>query len=159
MPAIDESARIVNSTVGDAEIREYVTVHDSEIRDGSRVYERSSIKKSTIGEGVDINAGAYIENAEIDTGVQCGPNCSVVGVTHELTGEGMTFRDDVFERVILHEGAFIGANAVVSPGVEVGPNTVVGAGATVTGDVGAGKVVLGTPPAQRVADLADWTGR
>ena len=70
----------------------------------------------------------------------------------------MTFRDDVFERVILHEGVFVGANAVVSPGVEVGRDTVVAPGATVTGDVGEGKIVLGTPPAQRIADLADWTG-
>jgi acetyltransferase-like isoleucine patch superfamily enzyme len=158
MSTIDESARIVDSTVGQAEIREYVTVHDSEIRDGCRLYERSSVKKSTVGEAVDINAGAYVENAALDTGVQCGPNCSVVGVTHELTGDGMTFRDDVFERVILHEGVFVGANAVVSPGVEVGRDTVVAPGATVTGDVGEGKVVLGTPPAQRIADLADWTG-
>lgn len=158
MSSIDESARIVDSTVGQAEIREYVTVHDSDIGDGSRLYERSSVKKSTIGEGVDVNAGAYVENADLATGVQCGPNCSVVGVTHELTEDGMTFRNDVFERVILHEGAFVGANAVVSPGVEVGRDTVVAPGATVTGDVEASKVVLGTPPAQRVVDLADWQG-
>jgi acetyltransferase-like isoleucine patch superfamily enzyme len=80
-------------------------------------------------------------------------------VTHELDGQGMTFRDDVFERVVLHEGVFLGANAVVGPGVEVGAETVVAAGATVARDIGARKIVLGTPPAQRVRDLQDWLER
>lgn len=154
--SIDESARVVDSTVGEAEIREYVTVHDAEVGDDTRIHERCSVKKSRVGDAVDINTGSYVENAEIDTNVQIGPNCSVVGVTHELDERGMTFRDDVFERVVLHEGVFLGANVVVGPGVEVGAGTVVAAGATVAGDVGAGKIVLGVPPAQRVVDLQDW---
>jgi acetyltransferase-like isoleucine patch superfamily enzyme len=153
---IDESARTVDSTVGDAEIREYVTVHDSRIGDDCRLYERCSVKRSRVGEAVDINAGTYVENAEVDSDVQIGPNCSVVGVTHELGERGMVFRDDVFERVVLHEGVFLGANAVVGPGVELGAGVVVATGATVTRDIEPRRVVLGTPPAQRVVDLADW---
>lgn len=157
--AIEDSARIVDSTVGRVEIREYVTVHDSEIRDGGRIYERSTIKKSYIDEDVDVNAGAYIENADVGINVQCGPNCSVVGVTHELSEEGMTFREDVFERIVLHERVFVGANAVVSPGVEIGEGTVIAPGATVARDVGAGKLVRGTPPAQQIVALAEWLDR
>lgn len=71
----------------------------------------------------------------------------------------MAFRNDVFERVVLHEGVFLGAGAVVGPGVEVGAGTVVGAGATVVEDVASGKVVLGTPPAQEVVDLDAWLRR
>lgn len=158
VPAIDDTARIVDSTVGEAEIREHVTVHDSDIGDDCRIYERSSIKKSHVGDAVDVNAGAYVENAEIDTHVQCGPNCSVVGVTHDLCEEGMRFRDDLFERIVLHEGVFVGANAVVSPGVEIGAGSVVAPGAVVSRDVGPRRIVLGSPPAQQVTDLADWTG-
>lgn len=158
-PSIDDSARIVDSTVGQVEIREFVTVHDSEIGDGCRVYEGSSIKKSRISEDVDINSGTYIENAEIGTNVQIGPNCSVVGVTHELTQHGMEFRDDIFDRIILHEGVFIGANAVIAPGVELGERTVISAGATVTHDIGSEKIVLGTPPAQKITNLHDWMNR
>jgi len=153
---IDESARTVDSAIGDSELREHVTVHDAEIGDDCRIYERCSVKRSRVGDAVDINAGSYVENAEIDRAVQIGPNCSVVGVTHELSEQGMTHRDDVFERSILHEGVFLGANAVVGPGVEVGPGTVVAAGATVTGDIAGGRIVLGTPPAQRVLALQDW---
>ncbi|WP_336135637.1 acyltransferase [Natronomonas amylolytica] len=138
---IDETARIENSTVGDAEIREYVTVHDAEIADGVRVYERASVKKSEIEGPTDINANSYVENATIGERVQIGPNCSVVGVTHDLDTDGMTFREDTFERVSLEDGAFLGAGATVLPGVTVGENAVVGAGVTVTEDVPSGEVV------------------
>ena len=158
-PSIDESARIVDSTVGQAEIREFVTVHDSEIGDGCRIYEKSSIKKSRLSEEVDVNAGSYIENAEIGTHVQIGPNCAVVGVTHELSARGMAFRDDIFDRIILHDGVFIGANAVITPGVELGAGSVISAGATVTHDIGSKKIVLGTPPAQKIIDLDTWMNR
>ncbi|MEF8913422.1 acyltransferase [Natronomonas sp.] len=138
---LDETARIENSTIEDAEIREYVTIHDSEIAAGVRVYERTSIKKSTIDGLTDINANSYVENAEIGERVQIGPNCSVVGVTHDLDDDGMTFREDTFEQVVLEDGAFLGAGATVLPGVTVGENAVVGAGVTVTEDVHSGDVV------------------
>ena len=139
--AIDETARIEDSTVGDAEIREYVTVHDSTVDDGVRVYERTSVKKCDIEGPTDINANVYVENAEIAPEVQVGPNAAVVGVTHDLGDDGMTFRDDVFETVVLERGAFVGAGAVVLSGVTVGEDAVVGAGVTVREDVPAGTVL------------------
>lgn len=156
-PDVDETARVVDSAVGRSEVREYATIHDAEIGDGCRIYERVSIKKCRIDGDVDVNAGSYLENATVDSGVQIGPNSSVVGVTHELSEEGMTFREDVFERTVLGEGVFLGAGVTVGPGVEIGPRTVVAAGTTVTDDVGAGQVVLGVPPDQRVVDLEEWT--
>ena len=156
---IDDSARVVDSTVGDAELREYVTVHDSEIEDGCRIYERTSIKKSRIHEAVDVNAGTYVENAELGPNVQIGPNASLVGVTHELTERGMTFRNDVFERIVVHDRAFVGAGAVIAPGVEIGAGAVVSAGAAVTSDVEPETVVLGSPPTQRRVPLEEWLER
>ncbi|WP_247730983.1 acyltransferase [Halovivax limisalsi] len=156
---VDESARIVDSGVGYSEIREFVTVHDSEIGDGCRIYERASLKKCHLADDIDVNAGTYVENAEIGEAVQIGPNCSVVGVTHDLGARGMEFRNDVFERIILHEGVFVGAGAVVGPGVEIGAGTVVAAGATVTDEIGAGKIVVGSPPSQRIVDLREWMTR
>lgn len=153
---IDDTARLVETTVGDSEIREYATLHDSEVGDDCRIYEHVSVKKSTVRDSVDINAGTYVENATVERGVQVGPNCNVVGVTHELTEAGMTFRNDVFEPTVLREGVFLGAGAVVGPGVEVGENSVVAAGATVTGDVAAEMVVLGSPPDQRLVPLSEW---
>lgn len=139
--AIDETASIADSTLGDVEIREYVTIHDSEIGSGTRVYERTSIKKSTVEGPTDINANCYVENARLGKRVQVGPNASIVGVTHDLTDAGMEFRNDTFEEVVIEDGAFVGAGAVVLPGVTVGENAVIGAGTTVTTDVPSESIV------------------
>jgi acetyltransferase-like isoleucine patch superfamily enzyme len=64
-------------------------------------------------------------------------------VTHDLVETGMVFRDDVFEEVVVEDGAFVGAGATVLPGVTVGEDAVVGAGVTVTRDVPAGAVYRG----------------
>jgi UDP-2-acetamido-3-amino-2,3-dideoxy-glucuronate N-acetyltransferase len=151
--AVHDTAQFVDSTVGDAEVREFVTVHDSAIGDDSRLYERVSVKKSTVGASVDVNAGAYVENARLGDRVQVGPNAVVAGVTHELTGRGMTHREDVFERVVVEAGAFVGAGAVVLPGTTVGEDAVVAANATVEQDVPAGTLVR--PAAESVREPLD----
>ncbi|MFC7072689.1 acyltransferase [Halovenus rubra] len=153
---IDDTARLVETTVGNSDIREFVTIHDSEIGDGCKIYERTSIKKSTVSDNVDINAGSYVENATIESNVQIGPNSTVAGVTHELTEDGMTFRNDVFEPIVLREGVFLGAGTVVGPGVEVGKDAIIAAGGTVTDTVAARTVVLGSPPDQQRLRLDEW---
>ena len=139
--AVHETAQVENTTLGNVEIREYVTIHDADIADGVQIYEGASIKKATIHGPTDINANAYVENATLGESVQVGPNASIVGVTHDLTDAGMAFRNDTFDEITIEEGAFVGANAVVLPGVTVGENAVVGAGTTVTEDVPAETVV------------------
>jgi acetyltransferase-like isoleucine patch superfamily enzyme len=47
--------------------------------------------------------------------------------------------------VVIEDGAFIGVNAVLLPGVRIGKAAVVGAGAIVTHDVPAGTIVAGNP--------------
>jgi acetyltransferase-like isoleucine patch superfamily enzyme len=47
--------------------------------------------------------------------------------------------------VILRRGCYLGACAVVLPGITVGESAVVAAGAVVTRDVPAGKIVAGVP--------------
>lgn len=150
---VHDTAQVVDSTVGEAELREFVTVHDSTVGDDSRLYERVSVKKSTVGESVDINAGAYVENARLGNRVQVGPNAVVAGVTHELTDRGMTHREDVFDRVVVEAEAFVGAGAVVLPGVHVGEAAVVAANTTVTEDVPAETLVR--PAAATVRERLD----
>lgn len=133
--AVHETAMVENATLEDVEVREYVTIHDTTIGPGSRAYEHASIKQSDLGGPVDVNAGAYVENAVVGDRVQIGPNATVAGVTHDLGEAGMTFREDVFEEVVLGDGAFVGAGAVVLPGVEVGEHAVVGVNATVREDL------------------------
>jgi acetyltransferase EpsM len=53
--------------------------------------------------------------------------------------------------VTLERGAFLGAGAVVVPGVRIGADAVVAAGAVVLHDVPAGTTVLGVPARRREA--------
>lgn len=47
--------------------------------------------------------------------------------------------------VVLRHGCYLGAGAMILPGVEVGSNAIVGAGAVVTRNVKAGATVVGVP--------------
>ncbi len=48
-------------------------------------------------------------------------------------------------RVIIGKNVFVGAGAIILPGVTVGDNSIIGAGSVVTKDVPAGTVVAGAP--------------
>lgn len=50
-----------------------------------------------------------------------------------------------YGRIVIHDNCFIGADAIILPGVSIGPNAVVAAGAVVTRDVPPNSVVGGNP--------------
>lgn len=142
---IDPTARIFKSKIGEGvQIREYCTIRNSSLENGCRIYERVSIKKSLIGQSSDINAGTYIENADIGKDVQVAPNCVIVGVTHDFSMEGVSHKDD-FRRIFIADGAWIGATSVILPGIKIGKGSVIGAGAVVSMDVPDRHVYVGTP--------------
>lgn len=63
-----------------------------------------------------------------------------------------------FGRITVGDRVFIGARAILLPGVSIGDGSVVGAGAVVTKDVAAGVVVAGVP-ARVVSTVADYRER
>jgi len=74
----------------------------------------------------------------------------VVFITHD--GGTFVFRDQPgfetvikYGRITVRENCFIGARATILPGVEIGPNAIVAAGAVVTKDVLPGSIVAGVP--------------
>jgi acetyltransferase-like isoleucine patch superfamily enzyme len=76
----------------------------------------------------------------------------VVFLTHD--GSSRVFRHLVpgssvfgnrFGRVRVLDNCFVGVNAILMPGVTVGPNSIVGAGSVVTRDVPARSVAAGVP--------------
>ena len=50
-----------------------------------------------------------------------------------------------FPQTIVDKGASIGANATILPGIRIGQNALIGAGAVVTKDVPANAIVVGNP--------------
>lgn len=99
-----------------------------------------------IGEGVFINGGATFTDLggiEISDRVLIGPNVTITSVNHPL--DPVKRRGLELKPVKIEENAWIAANATILPGVTVGKNAVVAAGAVVTKDVPANSVVAGIP--------------
>lgn len=74
-----------------------------------------------------------------------GPNVTVVTAAHpiepELRSKGYEFNIEVK----IGKNVWVGANSVILPGVEIGDNTVIGAGSVVTKSLPSNVVAFGTP--------------
>lgn len=129
-------------------------------------------------EGARIGADCNIcDHTFIEGGAQVGDRvtlkCGVQlweGVTLEddvFVGPNATFTNDPFPRskrhpasyarILVRRGASIGANATILPGVTIGSQAMIGAGAVVTRDVPARAIVVGNPA--YVSGYVDGEGR
>lgn len=83
--------------------------------------------------------------------------CILVGHDGSIAVWNRAFgaRLDAVGKIDIRDNVFIGYNAVILPGVTIGPNALVAAGAVVTKDVAPGDIVAGVParPIGRVDDL------
>ncbi len=100
----------------------------------------------TLGKNVFINSGCCFQDwggITIGDGVLIGHNVVLATVNHALPPERR--HDNIPAPVRIGANVWIGSNATVLPGVTVGENSVVAAGAVVTRDVPANAVVAGVP--------------
>ncbi|MCW2988136.1 MAG: N-acetyltransferase [Solirubrobacterales bacterium] len=99
-----------------------------------------------VGERVRIQAGCMFgPNVVIEADAFLGPGVLV------LTGRSMTSSGHR-PAPVLRRGCQVGAGALVMPGVEIGEEAVVGAGAVVLADVPSATVVAGVPARLRAAE-------
>ncbi|GBE90402.1 acyltransferase [Nostoc cycadae] len=102
-----------------------------------------------IGNHVWIGPQSYFDarNLIIEDYVGWGPGAKVLGSTHTgLPIDLPIIQTDLeIKPVKVETGADIGMNAVILPGVTIGKNSIVGAGAVVTKDVPPFAIVAGVP--------------
>ncbi len=95
-----------------------------------------------IGNNVTIKSGVYIwDGTRIEDNVFLGPNAT-------LTNDPMPRSrklPEKFSGIILKKGCSIGANATILPGITIGENAMVGAGAVVTKDLPPNAIAFGNP--------------
>jgi acetyltransferase-like isoleucine patch superfamily enzyme len=99
-----------------------------------------------IGKNVFINHGCSfldIGGITIEDEVLIGPKVSVITESHPLNPSER--KALVVKPVVIKRNAWIGAGATILPGVTIGENAVVAAGAVVSKDVPANTVVAGIP--------------
>lgn len=99
-----------------------------------------------LGRNVFINQGCSfldLGGITIEDDVMIGPRVNITSENHPVkVAERKTL---VPGAVVIKRNAWIGAAATIMPGVTIGENSVVGAGAVVTKDVLANTVVTGIP--------------
>jgi maltose O-acetyltransferase len=77
--------------------------------------------------------------------VQIGPYVQLLTPTHPLEAETRRAKWEAAEPIAIGDNAWLGGGVIVCPGVTIGPDTVVGAGAVVTSDLPPGVLAVGSP--------------
>lgn len=77
--------------------------------------------------------------------VQIGPNVQLLTPTHPLDAALRRAKWEAAEPITIGDNVWLGGGVVVLPGVSIGADTVVGAGAVVSRDLPAGVVAVGNP--------------
>ena len=125
----------------------------SEIRPGAYVVGCSQI---SIGDRVIIRPASMIHGESnslkntiiIDDDVLMGSGVNIYVENHNYSKKGINIIDQGHSQaklVHLKKGCWIGANAIILPGVVIGENSVVAAGSVVTKEVPGRTVVAGNP--------------
>lgn len=136
-------------------------VHSSSIGMGTRIWQYSVILEGAIiGENCNVCAHTLIEsdvivgnNVTIKSGVYLWDGITIE--SNVFLGPSVTFTNDKYPRSKIYpdeymrtrikEGASLGANATILPGITIGKNSMVGAGAVVTKNVPDNVLVVGNP--------------
>lgn len=95
-----------------------------------------------LGDRVTLKSGVYLWNGtRLEDDVFIGPNATF---TNDKEPRSKKYPEQ-FCGITVKKCASIGANATILPGVTIGENAMVGAGAVVTKDVPTNAVVVGNP--------------
>ena len=114
------------------------------------------LRGARIGRGVDISGLVYMEESyphlvTIEDEVDIGPGVMIL--THDSSWHNIDSAIPIVTKpVTLKKNSYIGACAVLLPGVTVGEYSVVAAGAVVASDVPPRKIVAGVP-ARIIGDI------
>ncbi|HSF81628.1 MAG TPA: sugar O-acetyltransferase [Anaerolineales bacterium] len=101
-----------------------------------------------IGEHVFLNVLCTIldcNEVHIGQHVMIGPSVQIYTAAHLLQAEARNQGWEVAKPVVVEDNVWLGGGAILLPGVRIGRNAVVGAGAVVSRDVPANTVVAGNP--------------
>jgi acetyltransferase-like isoleucine patch superfamily enzyme len=129
-------------------VRERVVIADDVVVGRGSLVENDT----TIGRGTRIQAGAYVTAySTLEEDVFIAP--CVVTTNDNFMGRTER-RKELMKGPTIRRGARVGGGAIICPGIEIGEEAFVGAGAVVTTDVPPRKLVVGNP-ARVLRDVAD----
>jgi maltose O-acetyltransferase len=101
-----------------------------------------------IGDHVFLNVLCTIldcNEVRIGHHVMIGPGVQIYTAAHSLQAEARIQGWEVAQPIVIEDNVWLGGSAILLPGVRIGRNAVVGAGAVVSRSVPANAVVAGNP--------------
>jgi maltose O-acetyltransferase len=101
-----------------------------------------------LGAGVFLNFNCVILDVvevTIGDGTQIGPGVQILAADHPRDKAGRASGLEFGRPVHIGHNVWIGAGAIILPGVSIGDDAVIGAGSVVTRDVPAGATAFGNP--------------
>ena len=102
----------------------------------------------SVGDGTFVNIDAVIlDVAPVTIGAACqiATRVQLLTATHPVDPEPRRLGWEYAEPITIADNVWLGGGVIVCPGVSIGQDTVVGAGAVVTRDLPAGVVAAGVP--------------
>ncbi len=106
------------------------------------------------GEGIHIGPRTFVnynltalDVATITIGADCqiGPNVQLLTPTHPVEPQPRRDKLEAAQPIVIGDNVWLGGGVIVCPGVTIGENSVIGAGAVVTRDIPADVVAVGNP--------------
>ena len=144
-PFIHPLADVQTQKIGlDTRVWQYsVILAEAEIGANCNICAHTLIENDVIiGNNVTVKSGVYIwDGITLEDNVFIGP---CVAFTNDKKPRSKHYPEE-FPQTIVEKGASIGANATILPGIRIGQNALIGAGAVVTKDVPANAIVIGNP--------------
>ena len=152
---------IIMSEPKDYFVHSHALCEASQIGKGTRIWAFTHVlPQAKIGEDCNVCDHVFIENdvvigdrVTIKCGVQIWDGISIADDV--FIGPNATFTNDrfprskvypeSFDRTVICKGASLGANCTILPGITIGENAMIGAGAVVTRSVPANVTVVGNP--------------
>ena len=142
---VNESSQVFAKNIGDrTTIWQFVVILErAQIGSDCNICSHVFIENDVvIGNKVTIKSGVQIwDGVTLEDEVFVGPN---VSFTNDRFPRSKRYQDKVLETRI-RRGASISSGAIILPGIEVGENAMIGAGAVVTNNVPANAIVKGNP--------------
>lgn len=141
---------------------DFQTGHGALVREENQIGDNVSIGSHSIvehhvviGNGVRIHSNVFVpEFSILEDDCWLGPNVVVTNARYPRSKNVK----ETLKGATIKRGAKIGAHATLLPGIVIGENALVGAGAVVVRDVPAGAVVVGNPArvVKRIEEIEEY---
>ena len=154
MKVINESStkKLVDVKVGEnVIINDFVNAYNCTVDDGTKIGSFVEIQKNAhIGKNCKISTHTFIcEGVTIKNGVFVGHNVSFINDKYPLAvNQDFSLKNNSdweLMKTIVNDKVSIGTSSTILGGIEIGENSIIGAGSVVTQDVPPNVIVVGNP--------------